>query len=75
MGVMVRGLTKQEVSRAVTRLGEKIVREGEGHKGDPSRYRRNSVCPSTHPESGTLDESNSSNEDEAVVPEQEPAHA
>ena len=67
------GLTKQGISRAVTRLGEKIVREGEGRKGDPSRYRRNSVCPSTHPESGTLDESNSILE--ASAPEQEPAHA
>jgi len=66
------GLTKQEVSRAVTRLGEKVIRDGEGHKGDPYRYRRNSIRPSTHSESETPDESNSSNE--AVVQEQELAH-
>ncbi len=68
------GLSKQAVSRAITKLGHKVIREGQGHKSDPYRYRRNSICPSTHSESETLDESNSSNEDEAVVPEQELTH-
>ncbi len=53
------GLSKQDISRVLQRLGEKVVRDGVGHKGDPYRYRRNSTCPTPTSIGGNSDESNS----------------
>lgn len=39
------GLSKQDVSRAIQRLGEKVSKDGEGHRGSPYRYRRNLIHP------------------------------
>ena len=39
------GLSKQDVSRAILRLGEKVNREGAGHRGSPFKYRKNSIRP------------------------------
>lgn len=58
-------LSKQDFSRAVKKLEDKCVRSGKGCKGDPYRYRRNSIHPDTTPEGGSLDESNPSQEKSA----------
>jgi KaiC/GvpD/RAD55 family RecA-like ATPase len=50
------GLSKQDLSRAVHKLGDSCLRSGKGHRGDPYRYRRNSICPTSGSESGRMDE-------------------
>lgn len=52
------GLSKQGISEAIQRLGAKVIRTGKGVKGDPYRFRRNSMCPSSTPVSGGSDETN-----------------
>ena len=53
-------LSKQDISRAMRNLGDKVIRNGKGHKGDPYRYRRNSIHPASTPMSVSLDETNRS---------------
>lgn len=62
------GLSKQDVSRALGSLGDVVTREGTGHRGDPYRYRLNSICPTNNPRGGTLDESNSDSQIRFVQP-------
>ena len=50
-------LSKQDLSLAVGRLGDNVVRTGKGHKGDPYRYRRNPIRPSSNSEVEVLDKS------------------
>lgn len=38
-------LSKQDVSRAISLLGHKVRREGDGQKGSPYRYTRNAIHP------------------------------
>lgn len=38
-------LSKQDVSRAISLLGLKVRREGDGQKGSPYRYTRNAIHP------------------------------
>ena len=50
--------SKQDISRATKRLGERITREGKGVKGDPYKYSRNAIHPSTNSMGGGMDETN-----------------
>lgn len=54
------GLSKQDISRAMGKLGAQVMRTGKGHKGDPYRYQRNSIHPSSISGEANLDESNQS---------------
>lgn len=52
------GLSKQDLSRAMGQLGNRVMRSGQGHRGDPYRYRRNSIHPATICVSATSDKTN-----------------
>ena len=58
----VTSLSKQDISRAVQKLGCKCIRSGKGHKGDPYRYRRNLIDPTSKSIPETLDALNKSPE-------------
>lgn len=62
------GLSKQNVSKCLTRLGEPIVKEGTGHKSAPFTYRRHSISPTPNHKGGTCDESNPTHEILSVAP-------
>lgn len=62
------GLSKQDISRSIRLLGEKVIRTGAGRKGDPYRYRRNSICPTSRSESGRMDESKPNQQLPAIQP-------
>jgi hypothetical protein len=42
----VTSLSKQDISRGLMCLGDRVHKTGDGHKGDPYRYSKNSICPS-----------------------------
>lgn len=46
-------LSKQDVSRSIKVLGERIHRDGNGTKGDPYRFSTNSIHPTTNSEDRT----------------------
>lgn len=46
-------LSKQDVSRAIKVLGERVHRDGSGTKGDPYRFSANSIHPTTNSEDRT----------------------
>jgi hypothetical protein len=50
------GLSKQDISRATGKLGNKTIRSGKGHRGDPYCYRRNSIHPTSKSIPEVLDE-------------------
>lgn len=52
------GLSKQDISRSMERLGGAAERNGKGHRGDPYGYRRNSISPASMPKEPRVDESN-----------------
>ncbi|TSA02156.1 MAG: hypothetical protein D4R81_05190 [Nitrospiraceae bacterium] len=62
------GLSKQDISRALPRLGEPFVKEGTGHKNAPFTYRRHSISPTPNPKGGACDESNTGHEMRSVAP-------
>lgn len=62
------GLSKQDISRALPRLGEPFVKEGTGRKNAPFTYRRHSISPTTNPKGGACDESNPDPEMRSVAP-------
>lgn len=50
------GLSKQDVSRAIRWLKDKVLRTGKGHKANPYGYRRNMIHPTSKSIPETLDE-------------------
>jgi predicted ATP-dependent serine protease len=56
--VAATGLSKQDVSRGLMCLGDRALRTGAGHKGEPYCYSKNSICPSDKGKSLGSDESN-----------------
>jgi hypothetical protein len=54
----VTGFSKQDISRAMTRLSDRVIREGKGVKGDPYQYSRNAIHPGNESKGVDLDETN-----------------
>jgi hypothetical protein len=52
------GMSKQDISRGISLLGERVKREGKGVKCDPYRYSRNTIRPSTESKGVDVDETN-----------------